>query len=287
MMSLLRQRPEKTSAPSHSGPYYKTAEEIGIIRENCLLVCKALELVASRIRPGISGGILDREAEELIRDHQAEPGFKGYNGFPATLCISVNESVVHGIPGKTEFQSGDIVSVDCGVYRQGFYGDAAFTFPLGEISEAVRKLCEVTHQALYLGIAQAVSGRRIGDIGYAIQHFCEKVHGYSVVRELVGHGVGRNLHEPPEVANYGRRGAGLVLKEGLVIAIEPMINLGRKEVVQSDDGWTVNTRDKKPSAHYEHTVAVGKDAPDILSDHSGVIRAAKNNPEISEISLKK
>ena len=275
------------SAPAQDRIYYKTDEEVEIIRANCLLVCKTLAHVAGRLKPGITGRLLDKEAEELIRDNQAEPGFKGYRDFPATLCISVNEGVVHGIPGDTEFADGDIVSVDCGVYHNGYYGDAAYTFPLGEIADNVRKLLEVTHEALYLGIEQAVAGKRLGDIGYAIQNLCERVHHFSVVRELVGHGVGRNLHEPPEVPNYGRRGTGMVLKDGLVIAIEPMINLGRKEVVQAKDGWTVSARDRKPSAHFEHTVVVRKERADILSDHTGIEAAAKNNVEISKTSLKK
>lgn len=284
---MLRTLTSAEQAPAQDRIYYKTDEEVEIIRASCLLVCKALAHVASRIKPGMTGRVLDQEAEELIRDHHAEPGFKGYRDFPATLCISVNEGVVHGIPGEAEFKDGDIVSVDCGVFQNGYYGDAAYTFPLGEIEDNVRKLLEVTNRSLYLGIEQAVAGKRLGDIGYAIQHYCEREHHFSVVRELVGHGVGRNLHEPPEVPNYGRRGSGMVLKEGLVIAIEPMINLGRKEVVQSKDGWTVSAKDRKPSAHFEHTVVVRKDRAEILSDHTGIEEAAKNNLEISRISLKK
>ncbi len=267
--------------------YYKTDEEVEIIRGNCVLVCEVIAHVAGMLKPGVSGLALDQEAEQFIRDHNAEPGFKGYHGYPATLCVSVNEGVVHGIPGATEFKEGDVVSVDCGVVRDGFYGDAAFTFGLGELTPKVQHLLEVTHQSLYLGIAQAVAGNRLGDIGYAIQHFCEQVEGFSVVRELVGHGLGHHLHEPPEVPNYGRRGSGMILKEGLVIAIEPMINLGRKEVTQAKDGWTVNARDHKPSAHFEHTLVVRKDMADILSDHAPIVEAAKNNPEITRISLKK
>jgi methionyl aminopeptidase len=274
-------------SPAKDGIQLKTEEEIEIIRENCLLVCQTLAHVATMLRPGVNGKILDTAAETFIRDHQAKPGFKGYQGFPATLCISVNEGVVHGIPGSVEFREGDLVSVDCGVLHNGFYGDAAFSFGLGGISPEVRHLMEVTHEALYLGIEQAIAGRRLGDIGYAVQHFCERVHGFAVVRELVGHGLGRELHEPPEVPNYGRRGSGMVLRDGMVIAIEPMINMGRKEVVQAKDGWTVNARDNKPSAHFEHTVAIRKDRADILSDHRFIVEAAKNNPEIAEISLKK
>lgn len=208
--------------------FYKTAEEIELIRQSCLLNCKALELVASIIRPGITGKKIDAEAEQLLRDHGAVPGFKGYNGFPATLCISVNEQVVHGIPTDKEFQDGDIVSVDCGTFINGFFGDAAYTFALGNVSEETMDLLRITNTSLYKGIEQAVSGKRIGDIGFAIQDYCEKTHKYGVVRELVGHGIGRSLHEAPEVPNYGKRGRGPKMKEGLVIAIEPMINQGKK-----------------------------------------------------------
>lgn len=266
--------------------FYKTAEEVELIRANCLLVCAALTHVASRLRPGVNGSDIDREAEELIRDHGAEPGFKGYGGFPATLCISVNEAVVHGIPGKTEFREGDIVSVDCGVLNNGFYGDAAYTFAIGEITPEVEELLVVTRAALYRGIDQAVAGRRLGDVGHAIQDLAERQFGFGIVRELVGHGLGKNLHEAPEVPNYGKRGSGMLLKDGLVIAIEPMVNLGRKEVSQLDDGWTVVARDRKPSAHYEHTVAVRKGKADILSDHRPVEEAVKNNPELKDISGK-
>lgn len=282
----LRTKPREETV-SKDQIYLKTDDEVEFIRENCLLVCKAIAHVATLLKPGVDGLTLDREAETLIRDHQAEPGFKGYNGFPSTLCISVNEGVVHGIPESVVFREGDIVSIDCGVYKNGFFGDAAFSFGLGEISDQVRLLMEVTHKALYLGIEQAVAGKRLGDIGYAIQYYCEQKHRFSVVRQLVGHGLGRHLHEPPEVANYGRRGSGMVLKDGLVIAIEPMINLGRKEVVQAKDGWTVNARDGKPSAHFEHTVVVRNDQADILSDHGPIEEAAKNNVEIAKISLKK
>jgi methionyl aminopeptidase len=284
MMLLTKTR---ENPPAKGEMYLKTEEEVEIIRQNCLLVCEAIASAAKLLRPGINGLTLDQEAESVIRDHKAEPGFKGYNGFPSTLCISVNEGVVHGIPDTKEFQEGDVISIDCGVYHNGFFGDAAYTFTLGDISDDVRRLLEATHHALYLGIEQAVAGKRLGDIGYAIQHYCEKNERFSVVRELVGHGLGMELHEPPEVPNYGRRGSGMVLKEGLVIAIEPMINLGRKEVVQAKDGWTVNARDRKPSAHFEHTLVVRKEKADILSDHTVIQEAAKNNPEITKISLKK
>jgi len=266
--------------------YYKTSDEVELIRQSCLLVCKALEHVAKTIKPGLKAGTIDKEAEELIRDHGAEPGFKGYRGFPATLCVSVNESVVHGIPGQQEFLDGDIVSVDCGVLQNGFFGDAAYTFAIGDVNDDVLELMRVTRESLYLGIGQAVVGKRLGDIGHAIQEHAERKHHYGVVRELVGHGLGRNLHESPEVPNYGRRGTGPMLKDGLVIAIEPMVNLGGKEISQLEDGWTVITRDKKASAHYEHTVVVRKGEADILSDHNLVEVAVKNNPELKDISEK-
>ncbi len=265
--------------------FYKTAEEIEQIRESCLIVCKALAHVASRIRPGMTGEQIDREAEELIRDHQADPGFKGYRGFPATLCISINEGVVHGIPSKDEFRDGDVVSVDCGSFKNGFYGDSAFTFALGEVSDEVMQLLRVTNTALYKGIGNAVVGKRLGDIGHAVQEYCERQHNYGVVRELVGHGIGRNLHEAPEVPNYGKRGRGPMLKEGLVIAIEPMINLGKKEVRQATDGWTIITKDKQPSAHFEHSVAVKKGEADILSDHKIIEAALQNNSEVHEVGV--
>jgi methionyl aminopeptidase len=267
--------------------YYKTPDQIELIRESCLLVCKTLSLVGEMIKPGINGKKIDDAAEAFIRDHGAVPGFKGYNGFPATLCVSINEAVVHGIPNGREFQDGDIVSVDCGVYMNDFFGDAAFTFALGDVKEETMKLLRVTNDSLYLAIESAVLGNRIGDIGFAVQDFAEKKHGYSVVRELVGHGIGKNLHEAPEVPNYGKRGRGQKLKEGLVIAIEPMVNLGKKEIRQADDGWTIITRDKLPSAHYEHTIAITDGEADILSNHTFVEEAIKNNPFVRDISIKK
>lgn len=243
----------------------KTIEEIELLRESNLLVGKTLGEVAKIIRPGISTLELDAVAEEFIRSNGAVPGFLGYGGFPNTLCISVNDEVVHGIPSaKRILQEGDIVSVDCGVLKNGFYGDSAYTFQVGEVADEVKELMRVTKEALYKGIEQAVVGRRIGDIGSAIQNYCE-AHGFSVVRELVGHGVGRELHEDPQVPNYGSRGQGTKLVEGMVIAIEPMINLGRRNVLMNNDGWTIRTQDGKPSAHFEHTVAIGKNTADILS----------------------
>jgi len=235
-----------------------------LLRESNLLVSKTLTEIASMMKPGINTLAIDKRAEEFIRDHGAEPGFKGYNGYPNTLCISVNDQVVHGIPSDYELKEGDIVSVDCGTKKNGFYGDSAYTFMIGEVNADIRKLLKVTRECLYLGIEKAVTGNRVGDISYAIQTHAE-ANGYSVVRELVGHGVGRQLHEKPEVPNYGRKGVGMKLNRGLVIAIEPMINMGKKEIKQARDGWTISTADKMPSAHFEHTVAIGDQKADILS----------------------
>ena len=243
---------------------YKTEEEIEVQRKSSLLVGKTLAEVAKLIEPGITTRKLDKVAEEFIRDNNAIPGFKDYNGFPNTLCTSVNEQVVHGIPNDKPLKEGDIVSVDCGVLFEGFYGDSAYTFAIGEISDEIRQLLEVTKKSLLMGLEKAVVGNRVGDIGYTIQKYTESF-GYGVVRELVGHGVGKNLHESPEVPNYGRRKAGLKLKQGLVLAIEPMINLGTRDVKQLKDGWTIVTADGKPSAHFEHDVAVRKGKPDVLS----------------------
>jgi methionyl aminopeptidase len=244
--------------------HYKSKEEIELIRESSLLVGKTLAEVAKLIRPGLQTIELDKVAEQFIRDNQAVPGFLGYNGFPFTLCISVNDQVVHGFPGNYELMEGDIVSVDCGVIKNGFYGDSAYTFPVGEVRQEVLLLMKRTKESLYKGIEMAVDGKRIGDIGYAVQSHVE-AFGYGVVRDLVGHGVGRNLHEKPEVPNYGRRGSGVKISLGMVIAIEPMINLGTKNVIQERDGWTIRTADRSPSAHYEHTVAVGQGQAEILS----------------------
>ena len=243
---------------------YKTEEEIELIRESSLLVGKTLAEVAKIIEPGVRTMDLDKIAEEFIRDQGAVPGFKGYNGFPFTLCISLNEQVVHGFPGERILKDGDIASIDCGVIKNGFYGDSAYTFAVGNVREEVLLLMERTKKSLYKGIEMAVAGKRIGDIGFAVQNYVESF-GYSVVRDLVGHGLGRDLHEKPEVPNYGRRGTGVKMKERLVLAIEPMINLGGKNVVQEKDGWTIRTADRLPSAHYEHDVAVRAGKADILS----------------------
>ena len=244
--------------------HLKTAEEIELLRASNLMVSKALAEVARRIRPGITTIELDRVAEEFIRDNHAEPGFLGYKGYPKTLCTSVNQQVVHGIPSAYQLIEGDIVSVDCGVLFQGYYGDAAYTFAVGEVNERVKVLLKTTRESLYKGIEQAREGKRIGDISSAIQEFCERER-FSVVREMVGHGIGKGLHESPEVPNYGKRGYGVKLQSGMVLCIEPMINMGRKEITQDPDGWTIHTADKLPSAHYEHCVAIGKDGADILS----------------------
>jgi methionyl aminopeptidase len=242
----------------------KSREEIELMRQSAQLVSKTLGVLAAEIRPGITTLYLDNLAETYIRDHQALPGFLGLYDFPNTLCVSVNEQVVHGIPNKKPLIEGDIVSIDCGALKNGFYGDHAYTFAVGEIDPEVKRLLEVTRESLYLGIEQMVAGNRIGDISYAIQKHTER-HGYGVVRELVGHGLGREMHESPEVPNYGKRGRGPVIKNGLVLAIEPMINLGTRKIKQLSDGWTIITADGKPSAHFEHNVAVVDGKPEILS----------------------
>jgi methionyl aminopeptidase len=252
----------------------KTSEEIELIRESALLVSKTLGLMAEHIKPGVSPLELDALAETFIRDHGGEPGFLGLYDYPNTIITSVNEQVVHGLPTKRPLENGDIVGLDCGVLKNGFYGDHAYTFPVGEISEQVRQLLKVTKECLYLGIEQTIAGQRIGDVSFAIQQHAEK-HGYGVVRELVGHGLGSKMHESPEVPNFGKRGRGPKMKEGLVIAIEPMINMGTRRVVQLNDGWTIVTADKKPSAHFEHDVAIVNGKPEVLSTFSYVEEALK------------
>jgi len=255
--------------------YYKTEDEIELLRESNLMVSKALAEVAKIVAPGVTTAQMDKVAEEFIFDNGGKPGFKGYQGFPNTLCTSVNNQVVHGIPNDKPLEPGDIVSVDCGVFLNGFYGDTAYTFQIGEVSGEIKKLLETTKESLYKGIEQAIEGKLIGDIGFAVQQHCEN-QGFSVVREMVGHGLGKNLHEAPEVPNYGKRGRGAKLKTGLVICIEPMINLGRKEIVQENDGWTIRTADKKASAHYELAVAVNKQKADVLSTFKFIEEALKN-----------
>jgi len=243
---------------------YKTKDEIELLRESSLLVGKTLAEVAKLIKPGITTSELDKIAEEYILDNNAKPGFKGLYGCPSTLLCSVNEAVVHGLPTDRPLQNGDIVSIDCGVLKNGFYGDSAYTFKIGEVSEEVQRLLDVTKSCLDKAIEQARVGNTIGDIGFACQLEAER-NKMSVVRDLVGHGLGRKLHEKPEVPNFGKKGKGPTIKSGLVIAIEPMINLGKKEVEQLDDGWTIVTRDRKPSAHFEHDVAITDAGADVLS----------------------
>ena len=244
--------------------YYKTEEEIDLVRNSSLLVAKTHAEIASLIIPGVTTLELDKIAEEFIFDNGGKPAFKGYGGFPNTLCVSPNEQVVHGIPNNDILKEGDILSVDCGVFMDGFYGDSAYTYKVGNVDSLKSSLLDVTKKALYKGIEQAVEGNRIGDISHAIQTYAE-ASGYSVVRELVGHGIGRNLHESPEVPNYGKKGEGILLKEGLIIAIEPMINMGSKEILQHNDGWTITTFDSQPSAHFEHTVVVRNKKAEVLS----------------------
>ena len=251
--------------------FYKTREEIELIRKSSLLVGSTLAELAKIITPGVTTLELDALAEEFIRDNNAIPGFLDYNGFPNSLCTSVNEAVVHGIPNDKPLIEGDIVSIDCGVLLNGFYGDSAFTFEIGDVNDEIKKLIRVTKECLNKALEVAVSGNRIGDIGHAVQTHAE-ANSYGVVRELVGHGLGRNLHEKPEVPNYGRRGRGYKMKEGLVLAIEPMINLGTKHVSQLSDGWTIVTKDRKPSAHFEHDVVIMKGKPEVLSSFEEIER---------------
>ena len=257
--------------------HYKSPEEIALVRESALIVSKTLGMLAQEIRPGITPLYLDQLAEEFIRDHGAEPGLYDC---PSTLLTSVNEQVVHGLPNKRPLQEGDIVSIDCGAKKDGYYGDHAYTFSIGEIDPETQRLLDVTLECLYLGIDQAREGNRIGDIGYAVQQHAEK-NGYGVVRELVGHGLGKNMHESPEVANYGKRGKGAKIKNGLVIAIEPMINMGTRRIKQLADGWTIVTADKKPSAHFEHDVAVVDGKPEILSTFKFVDEALAQKQRVA------
>ena len=244
--------------------FYRSDEEIALMKISAQVLGKAHAEVAKLIRPGVTTKELDSVAETFIMDNGGHPSFLGYNKFPASLCISINDVVVHGLPSRFALRDGDIVSIDCGVKLNGYHSDSAYTYPIGEVSPAVRRLLIRTKESLYIGLEKAIEGNRVGDIGYAIQTYAEKF-GYSVVRELVGHGVGQNLHEAPEVPNYGKRGHGPKLSEGMILAIEPMINFGKKGVVQERDGWTIRTVDRKPSAHFEHTVAVRKGKPEILT----------------------
>ncbi len=242
----------------------KTKEQIELMRESALMVSKTLGMVASEIKPGVTTLYLDKLAEEFIRDNGGIPGFLGLYDFPNTLCMSPNEQVVHGIPTDKPLEDGDIISVDCGVVLNDFYGDHAYTFEVGNVAEETKKLLQVTKESLYEGIRQFRVGNRVGDVGFAIQNYCEK-HGYGIVRELVGHGLGKEMHEDPEMPNYGKRGRGKKFKEGMVVAIEPMVNLGTQKIIQLKDGWTILTADNKPSAHFEHNIAIVNGKPELLS----------------------
>ena len=260
---------------------YKTAEEIEIMRESCLLVGKTHAVLAKILKPGITSMQINKMAAEFIADMNAVPSFLNYNGYPFATCISVNDAVVHGFPTEVPIKDGDLLSIDIGVFKNGFHGDSAYTYAIGEIGEDLKQLLRVTKESLYIGIKKATIGNRVGDIGYAIQEHTEKKNGYGVVRDLVGHGLGRQMHEEPQVANYGKRGTGAKLKEGMVIAIEPMINLGVKEIDYDEDGWTIRTKDRKASAHFEHDVAIRKQGPDILSSFEETEAAEKANSNLT------
>lgn len=259
---------------------YKTREQAELIRLSCKIVNEAIAETAKMLKPGVTTMQLNDRAEEYIRDQGATPSFKNYNGFPYACCISVNDAVVHGFPTHEPLKEGDVVSVDVGAFKNNYHGDSAYTFVLNDAAPEVYELLKVTKESLYKGIQKATAGNRIGDIASAIQQHTEKQHGYGVVRELVGHGLGNNLHEEPQVPNYGKKGTGTILREGLVIAIEPMINLGKKDVFTEDDGWTIVTRDGKPSAHFEHTVYVQKGAADILSSFEMIESAERSNAHL-------
>ncbi len=260
---------------------YKTREEIEIMRESCLLVGRAHAEAVKIMKPGITSIQLNNIVEEFIKDNGATPSFKNYYGFPFATCISMNEAVVHGFPSNELIRDGDIISLDIGVFKNGFHGDSAYTYAIGEIAAEVKQLLKVTKQSLYIGIEKARHGNRIGDIANAIQEYTEKKFGFGVVRELVGHGLGKKLHEDPQVPNYGKKGTGAKLKEGMVLAIEPMINLGTKDVIHLDDGWTVLTKDHKVSAHFEHDICITKDEPDILSSFVEIETAEKTNENLT------
>ncbi len=259
---------------------YKTEHEIELIRQSCLLVGDTIAEVAALIKPGVTTLQLNTTAEEFIRSNDAVPSFKNYRGFPYASCISVNDAVVHGFPTNNTLKESDIISVDIGVYKNGYHGDSAYTFAIGDIKDEIKQLMRITKESLYKGIEKAIAGNRVGDIAFAIQEHTERKHRYGVVRELVGHGVGLNLHEDPNVPNYGKRGSGPKLKENLVIAIEPMINMGKKNVVNDKDGWTIRTQDGKPSVHYEHTVCIRKGTADILSSFTSIEIAEKMNSDL-------
>lgn len=259
---------------------YKTQEQVEMMRQSALLVSKTLSEIAKILKPGITTLAIDKVIGEIIKDHGAVPSFLNYKGYPFNSCISVNDVVVHGFPNKNELKEGDIASIDIGVILNGWHGDHAYTFAIGDPGEEVMKLIQVTKQSLYKGIEKAVAGGRVGDISFAIQEYTEKKHGYGVVRELVGHGLGRSMHEDPQVPNYGKRGSGAKLKDGLVLAIEPMINLGKKDVFTEQDGWTVRTKDGKPSVHFEHDVCIRKGKADILSNYAAIEQAEESNSNL-------
>lgn len=250
----------------------KSREEIELMRESALIVSKTLGMLAPLVKPGVTTLELDKLAEEFIRDHGATPGFLGMYDFPNSLCMSPNAQVVHGIPIDVPLKEGDIISIDCGAKKNGFFGDHAYTFPVGQVSPEVEKLLQITKESLYVGIREFKLGNRVGDVGFAIQQYTEK-HGYGVVRELVGHGLGEKMHEDPEMPNYGKRGRGKKFIEGMVVAIEPMINMGTHRIKQLPDGWTILTADKKPSAHFEHDVALVDGKPELLSTFSYIYEA--------------
>ncbi|WEK35377.1 MAG: type I methionyl aminopeptidase [Candidatus Pseudobacter hemicellulosilyticus] len=260
--------------------HYKNAAEIELMRQSALLVSQTLTEIAKVLKPGMTTLHIDQLVGEIIHGFGGVPSFLNFHGYPFNSCTSVNDVVVHGFPNKNELQDGDIISVDVGVYKNGFHGDHAYTFAIGDVSQDKLDLIRITKESLYKGIEKAMAGNRVGDISHAIQQHTEKKYGYGVVRELVGHGLGRSMHEDPQVPNYGRRGEGPKLKEGLVLAIEPMINMGVKEVYTEDDGWTVRTKDGKPSVHFEHDVCVQKGRADILSDYSIIEAAEYANPNL-------
>ena len=261
----------------------KTAEEIELIRKSCMLLSLTIAEVAKHVKAGTNGLVLDKLAEEFIRDHGGKPSFKGYHGFPNSLCISVNDDVVHGIPNAIAYKEGDIISVDCGVFMNGFHGDMAYTFGIGNLKPEVEKLMRVTKESLFIGIEQATAGKRTGDIGFAIQEYCERKNPYKCVRELVGHGIGRTLHEDPQVPNYGRKGDGARLPENCVIAIEPMVNMGKKDIYTKKDNWTIATQDGTPSVHFEHTVLVKPGKAELLTSYTEIEAAMQANSELAKV----
>ncbi len=264
----------------------KTDDQVELMRKSALLVSKTLTEIAGILKPGVATLRLDEIIGAFIRDHNAVPSFLNYNGYPFNSCISVNDVVVHGFPNESELKDGDIVSIDVGVILDKWHGDHAYTFAIGEPAPEVQQLVAVTKESLYKGIEKATTGHRIGDIGFAIQDYTEKAHGYGVVRELVGHGLGQKMHEDPQVPNYGKRGTGMKLQNGMVLAIEPMINLGKKEVFTESDGWTVRTKDGKPSVHFEHDVCIRQGKADVLSNYAAIEEAEQKNPELFVCTLK-